>query len=74
MLPPDDDPKLRAICERVVTGYRLEHDPSFTIVHVLMLGLGGISRADYNKILRAYCRAFGENRNPTPGDPHALRD
>lgn len=74
MLPPEDDPRLAEIVKKVVTGYRLEHAPSFTILHIMLLGHGCLTRKDYNEIIRAYCNVRTENHCLPSGGSHALPD
>ena len=53
MALPSDDVELGRWVERIVTGWRLEHHPAFTIFHAVMLGMP-MTRKDYDRIVRAY--------------------
>lgn len=50
---PSDNAELEMWVDRILTGWRLEHHPTFTLLHAIMLGMM-MTREDYDRIVRAY--------------------
>lgn len=59
MALPTDKVELQGWIEKVVVGWKLEHHPTFTLFHAMMLGMR-ITRDDYNRIVRAYVDSHDE--------------
>lgn len=50
---PTNEAEIKKLALQVVSGWRLEHHPSATLIHAMMLGFK-ITRDDYNRIVKAY--------------------
>lgn len=59
MALPSDQKELERWLERIVIGWKLEHHPTFTLFHAMMLGMN-MTREDYNRVVRAYVDSHDE--------------
>lgn len=60
-LPINDRAELERWVRHIVTRWKLEHDPGFTIIKGICLGIP-LTREDYFRVVREYCDKATENR------------
>lgn len=60
-LPINDRAELERWVGHIVTRWKLEHDPGFTIIQGICLGIP-LTREDYFRVVREYCDKATENR------------
>lgn len=60
-LPTHDRAELERWVTHIVTRWKLEHDPGFTIIQGICLGIP-LTREDYFRVVREYCDKATENR------------
>lgn len=61
-LPTHDSAELSRWVRHIVTRWRLEHDPDFTIIQGVCLGIP-LTREDYFRVVRTYCDSATENKS-----------